>query len=144
MNQLMQGKPLTIFGDGNQTRAFSYIKDVAPYIANCVNIPGAYNQVFNIGADQEYTVNELAKTVMKVMGIEGELRHLPARNEVVNAYSDHSKAKKIFGIAEGTFTTLEDGVRKMADWARNAGARESSRFSNIEITEKLPGVWLEN
>jgi UDP-glucose 4-epimerase len=144
MNQLMQGKPLTVFGDGNQTRAFSYIKDVAPYIAHCVDIPEAYNQVFNIGADQDYTVNELAKTVMKVMGIEGELRHLPARNEVVNAYSDHSKAKKIFKIKEGTFTTLEDGVRKMADWARTAGARESSRFKNIEITEKLPSVWLES
>ncbi len=144
MNQLMQGKALTVFGDGNQTRAFSYIKDVAPYIARCVDERAAYNQVFNIGADQEYTVNELAKTVMKVMGMEGELRHLPARNEVVNAYSDHSKAKKIFGISEGDFTTLEDGIRKMADWARKAGARESSRFSNIEITEKLPSVWLEN
>jgi UDP-glucose 4-epimerase len=144
MNQLMQGKPLTLFGDGNQTRAFSYISDVAPYIARSVDVPGAYNQVFNIGADQEYTVNELAKTVMKVMGTEGELRYLPARNEVVNAYSDHSKAKKIFGITEGTFTTLEDGVRKMAEWAKNAGARESSRFSNIEVMEKLPGIWLEN
>ncbi len=144
MNQLMLGKPLTIFGDGNQTRAFSYIKDVAPYIANCVNVPRAYNQVFNIGADQEYTVNELAKTVMKVMGIKGEIRYLPARNEVVNAYSDHSKAKKIFGIKEGTFTTLEDGIRKMTEWAKTAGARKSSRFSNIEIMEKLPGVWLEN
>ena len=144
MNQLMQGKPLSVFGDGNQTRAFSYIKDVAPYIADCVNIPAAYNQVFNIGADQEYTVNELAETVMKVMGIQGELRHLPARNEVVNAYSDHSKAKKVFGIAEGTFTSLEDGVRKMAEWAKTAGARESSRFSNIEIHEKLPAVWQEN
>jgi UDP-glucose 4-epimerase len=144
MNQLMQGKPLTVFGDGNQTRAFSYIKDVAPYIAGCVNIPAAYNQVFNIGADQEYTVNELAKTVMKVMEIQGEIRHLPARNEVVNAWSDHSKAKKVFGIAEGTFTSLEVGVRKMAEWAKKAGARESSRFSNIEIMEKLPGVWLEN
>lgn len=144
MNQLMQGKPLSVFGDGNQTRAFSYIKDVAPYIADCVNIPEAYNQVFNIGADQEYTVNELAKTVMKVMGIQGELRHLPARNEVVNAYSDHSKAKKIFKIAEGSFTSLEDGVSKMAEWAKSAGARESSRFSNIEILEKLPAVWQEN
>lgn len=144
MNQLMQGKPLTLFGDGNQTRAFSYISDVAPYIARCVNVPGAYNEVFNIGADQEYTVNELAKTVMKEMGIEGELRYLPARNEVVNAYSDHSKAKRIFGIAEGSFTSLAAGIHKMAEWARSAGARESSRFSNIEVTEKLPAIWLEN
>ena len=49
MNQLMQGKDLTVFGDGKQTRAFSYIGDVAPYIANCVSNPGALNQIFNIG-----------------------------------------------------------------------------------------------
>ncbi len=142
MNQLMQGNPLTVFGDGNQTRAFSYISDVAPYIARCVNVPGAFNEVFNIGADQEYTVNELAKTVMQEMGITGEIRYLPARNEVVNAWSDHSKAKKIFGIPDSAFTSLEKGIHKMAEWAKSAGARESSRFSDIEITEKLPASWL--
>lgn len=143
MNQLMQGKSLTVFGDGNQTRAFSYISDVAPYIANCVNVPGAYNEVFNIGADKEYTVNELAETVMEVLGIKGQLRHLEARNEVMHAYSDHSKAKRIFGINDNSFTSLKDGVRKMADWAVKVGARQSNTFSNIEILEKLPPVWLE-
>lgn len=143
MNQLMQGKSLTVFGDGKQTRAFSYISDVAPYIANCVNIPGAYNEVFNIGADKEYTVNELAETVMEVLGIHSELRHLDARNEVMHAYSDHSKAKKVFNITDGSFTTLKDGVKKMADWAIKVGARQSNTFSNIEILEKLPPVWLE-
>lgn len=143
MNQLMQGKSLTVFGDGLQTRAFSYISDVAPYIANCVNIPAAYNEIFNIGADQEYTVLELAETVMEVMGIKGEVRKLDARNEVMHAYSDHSKAKKIFGIKDGSFTSLKAGVEKMAAWAINAGARESNTFSNIEILEKLPPVWLE-
>ena len=144
MNQLMQGNPLTLFGDGNQTRAFSYISDVAPYIAQSVSNPEAQNQVFNIGADKEYTINELAQTVMNVMDIKGELRYLPARNEVVNAYSDHSKAKKIFGISEGSFTSLETGVKKMATWAREVGARASSTFDNIEITEKLPSIWKEN
>jgi len=144
INQLMQGKPLTVFGDGNQTRAFSYIKDVAPYIANSISIPAAYNQIFNIGADKDYTVNELAHTVMDVMGLKQELRHLPARNEVLHAYSDHSKAKKIFGIAEGSFTSLKEGVQQMVTWAKKVGSRESSKFSNIEITEKLPPVWQES
>jgi len=142
INQLMQGKPLTLFGDGNQTRAFSYIKDVAPYIVKSVSTPAAYNQVFNIGADKEYTVNELAHTVMDVMGIKGELRYLPARNEVMHAYSDHTKAKKIFELGDGSFTTLKDGVKEMVNWAKKVGA--SSRFSNIEIMEKLPPVWQEN
>lgn len=144
MNQLMQGQQLTVFGDGRQTRAFSYIDDVAPHIANSIHIPGAYNQVFNIGADKNYTVRELAETIMKVMGTTSGLRFLPARNEVVDAYSDHSKAKKIFNISDATFTTLEEGISKMARWAKEAGARESAKFKNIEITENLPGVWLEN
>src|SRR5271170_3955706 len=49
MNQVMQGQPCTIFGDGSQTRAFSYIGDIAPAIARSVNLPEAYNQVFKIG-----------------------------------------------------------------------------------------------
>ena len=114
MNQLMQGKSLTVFGDGLQTRAFSYISDVAPYIANSVNIPAAYNEIFNIGADQEYTVLELAETVMEVLNIKGEVRKLDARNEVMHAYSDHSKAIKVFEIKEGTFTSLKDGVETVS------------------------------
>lgn len=144
MNQLMRGQQLTIFGDGTQTRAFSYIKDVAPQIANSINIKKAYNQVFNIGADKNYTVKELAETTMDVMKIKGELRYLPPRNEVLHAHSDHTKAKKIFNIEEKDFTSLKEGVAKMASWAKAVGARESSKFKNIEILEKLPEIWLEN
>lgn len=142
MNQLMQGKQLTVFGDGMQTRAFSYIGDVAPYIANSINIPLAYNQIFNIGADKEYTVKELATVVMKAMGIEGKIKHLPSRNEVLNAYSDHTKAKKVFNISN--YLPLEIGVQKMANWAKKVGVRKTEKFNEIEITEKLPGIWLED
>ncbi|MFM7767400.1 MAG: NAD-dependent epimerase/dehydratase family protein, partial [Bacteroidota bacterium] len=121
MNQLMQGKSLTVFGDGNQTRAFSYIGDVAPYIANSVNVPEAYNQVFNVGADREFTVNELAHTTMLALGIKGELRHLPARNEVMHAHSDHSKIKRVFGTTEAV--SLSEGLSKMAGWALQSGIR---------------------
>jgi UDP-glucose 4-epimerase len=142
MNQLMQGKTLSVFGDGMQTRAFSYIGDVAPYIANSVNVPAAYNEVFNIGADKEHTVKELATVIMDVMGIKNELRYLPARNEVVHAHADHSKLNEIFRPAPAI--PLHEGLRKMAGWAKKAGVQKSSRFSNIEITEKLPPVWLED
>lgn len=142
MNQLMQNKPLSVFGDGLQTRAFSYIGDLAPYIANCVNIKEAYNEVFNIGADKEYTVLELAETVMEVMGKEGEVMHLEARNEVVHAFADHSKSKRVFNIQSQT--SLKDGLQKMADWAKDVGARKSSEFENIEITENLPPFWVVN
>jgi UDP-glucose 4-epimerase len=144
INQLMQGQELTVFGDGSQTRAFTYIKDVAPYIANSINISSAYNQIFNIGADQNYTVKELAETVMEIMHTTTKIRYLPARNEVVDAYSDHSKAKGIFNIDEKSFISLKHGVGKMVSWAKTVGARKSSKFKNIEIFENIPKVWLES
>ncbi|MCP4438037.1 MAG: NAD-dependent epimerase/dehydratase family protein [Aureispira sp.] len=144
MNQLMLGKSLTVFGDGGQTRAFSYIGDVAPYIANCVNVPESYNETFNVGADKEYSVKELAETIMKTMNLEQPLRHLPARNEVEHAYADHSKVKRVFNIDDSKIVTLEEGIQKMADWAGNVGSRASGKFGNIEITEKVPSIWLED
>lgn len=140
MNQLMQNKPLSVFGDGKQTRAFSYIGDVAPYIAKSVDNKKAYQQVYNVGADEEYTVNELAHTIMNVMGIKSELTYLPARNEVVHAFSDHSKVKNDFNITG--FVSLKDGVTKMVNWVKEHGSRETPKFDNIEVTEKLPGVWV--
>src|SRR6187551_1149165 len=97
INQIMQDKPLTIFGDGTQTRAFSYIDDVAIPIANCVNNQKAYNEVFNIGADKPYTINELVNVVCKHLGAEPNTKYLQARKEVMHAYSDHAKAHRIFG-----------------------------------------------
>ena len=142
MNQLMQGKQLSVFGDGMQTRAFSYIGDIAPHIANSVNVSAAYNQVINVGADKDYTVKELASTVMDAMNIKGELRYLPSRNEVLHAYSDHSKAKNIFG--DSANTSLKDGLNKMVGWAKQTGIKKSAKFENIELTEKLPSFWLED
>jgi UDP-glucose 4-epimerase len=139
MNQIMQGKKLTIFGDGKQTRAFSYIDDVAIPIAKCVTIPASYNSVFNVGADEPYAVNDLAKVVCREFGVEPDINYLNARNEVLHAYSDHSKARKIFG--EPTGISLEDGIARMAKWAKAVGARAGQEFENIEITEKLPDGW---
>lgn len=141
MNQLLQGKSLTIFGDGTQTRAFSYISDVAPHIANSVNIPEAYNEIFNIGGDIDYSVNELAQTVMEVMNLTQEISYQPARNEVLHAYSDHTKAKKVFNLKEENFVTLRNGVERMAEWVEKVGARSSSYFGEIEIEYKLPSIW---
>ena len=142
MNQLLQNKPVTMFGEGNQSRAFSYIGDIAPVIARCVEFPEAYNEVFNIGAEKEHTVKELAEIIMKTMGIRTEIRYLPPRNEVKHAYADHSKAEKIFGIKNTT--SLEDGVGRMARWVNSVGVRKTKNFEDIEITEKLPSVWLED
>ena len=140
MNQILQGKPMSIFGDGEQTRAFSYIQDIAPLMAEALDVPAAYNQVFNIGADQPYSVNHLARTVARAMQVEPEVNHLPARNEVKDAYSTHEKIERVFGKRK--LHTLEEGLKNMADWVRLHGARESKKFDNIEVTKNLPSAWM--
>jgi UDP-glucose 4-epimerase len=140
MNQIMQGQPMTIFGDGKQTRAFSYIDDVAPVIAASIERPAGYNQVFNVGADKPYAVNELASVVAKAMGAPAQVKHLEARNEVVHAYSAHDKVRKHFGDLIKN-VSLEDGVTRMAAWAKKAGARQGKPFEGIEIIKNLPPSW---
>ena len=136
MNQIMGGKPLTIFGDGQQTRAFSYIDDVAPHIARSVDVKAAYGQTINIGADTPYSVNELARVVSAEFGVDPEITHLPARHEVVHAYSDHMKARELFGATDTV--SLEEGVRRMSAWARRAGVRRAKEFEGVEISNGMP------
>lgn len=140
MNQILQGQPLTVFGDGTQQRAFSYVGDIVTPIASSAWTPEAQNQVFNVGADHAYSVNELTKSVARVMGVsDPDVVHLESRNEVHTAYSDHSKAASVFGI--GRRTSLDDGLATMAAWVEQVGARTSPVFDNIEITRNLPASW---
>lgn len=139
MNQIMQGQPLTVFGDGTQTRAFTYVGDVAPVIAQAPMNKRAYGEIFNIGADKPYAVNHLAQTVALAMGVEASLRHEPARQEVQHAYATHEKVRRFFDCPPET--PLEVGVPHMAQWARQQGARQSKPFAGIEVSRGLPPVW---
>ena len=139
MNQLLRGEPMTIFGDGTQQRAFTHIDDVAPIIAASVDFPAARNQIFNVGADVPHTVNELADVVAQAIGKPSKVNHLDARNEVKIAFSDHSKAERVFG--KRTKTTLSEGVHAMAAWVREHGARESCIFEGIEVLRNMPPSW---
>ena len=123
-----------------QQRAFSYVGDIVPPIADSPWVPAAACQLFNIGAEVPCTVNELARTVAAAMGLpDHRIEHLPARLEVHTAYSDHNKATGIFGTREQT--TLEAGVRRMAAWARQGGVRSSQPFQGVEVTRNLPARW---
>jgi UDP-glucose 4-epimerase len=140
MNQILQDKPLTIFGDGEQKRAFSYIGDIIEPIATSPTKEEAQNEVFNIGADSPYTVNTLSEKICEVLGApDHEIRHLEARNEVKIAYSDHSKAYNIFG--KPNHTSLEEGLTKMYKWVEKVGARSTPKFDNIEVKKNLPLSW---
>jgi len=139
MNQVMRGQPLTIFGDGTQTRAFSYIDDVAPVIAQSPFQPAVYNQVFNIGADQPCSVLELARTLCDAFGTKTDIRFLPARKEVEHAFADHSRVRTAFGL--GNPTPLYIGVARMASWALKTGPRPPTPFAAIEVDRELPPSW---
>jgi UDP-glucose 4-epimerase len=140
MNQILQEKPLTVFGDGEQTRAFSYIGDVAPIIAEAPETPAAYNQIFNIGADQPYSVNKLAECVAHSMGVKPDILHLPERNEVINAYSSHEKVRRVFG--DRRLHSLDEGLHRMAEWVKGHGSRSSQKFEGVEVMKNFPEAWL--
>lgn len=140
MNQLMQDKPMTVFGSGEQKRAFSYIGDIAPIIARSGFNKSAYGQVFNIGADKAYSVNELAESAGEAMGKRWRVEHLTARNEAREAYSDHTKAKAVLNYK--TSVSLKQGMARMAKWAKIHGPRQGKKFKHIEITKNLPPSWL--
>lgn len=139
INNIMTKKPLTIFGDGNQQRAFTYVKDVAPYIAQSITNQKATNQIINIGADNPYTINQLVEIIQNKFGFKSEVTYLPARQEVYKAFSDHSKAKKIFDIK--SFTDISFGIERMIESAQKIGPIKSKKFKNIEIMENLPSSW---
>ncbi|MEO7049272.1 MAG: NAD-dependent epimerase/dehydratase family protein [Ferruginibacter sp.] len=140
MNQIMQGRKLTIFGNGEQTRAFSHIDDVAPIIAKSIQLPTAYNEIFNIGADTPYSVKELASLVCDAFKVKEKIEYLEARNEVVNAYSSHEKVLKYFGHMI-TNVKLKDGIARMVQDAKSKGPRTGEKFKNIEIERNMPLSW---
>ena len=142
MNQIMRSEALTIFGNGEQTRAFSYIREVSPIIARSVRVPEAYNEIFNIGADEIFTVKDLAQMVCRVFGVQPHINYLEARQEVLHVHSDHSKVGRVFGTP--VHYSLEEGLRAMAAWAKQAGPRQSKKFENIEIRKNLPPSWLKD
>ncbi len=141
MREITEGKPLTIFGDGKQVRAFTYIGDVAPVIARSISHKQAYGQIFNIGADKPYTLNHLALEISSAMGVSSEIIHLPKRNEVKYAHSSHNKLNRFFGYKSKH--SLEDGLKRTAQWvnALDIKKRTVQEFSGIEIEKNMPSAW---
>lgn len=140
INQVMQDKPLSIFGDGEQTRAFSYVSDVVGPIAAAPDVDGARGEIFNVGADEPWSVNALADLVRKEMGVpDHPIVHHDARKEVVHAFSDHSKLARVFG--QHDTVDLPEGVRRMCAWGQEHGPRATPTFTGIEIEKNLPPSW---
>lgn len=141
VNRIMQGKEPVIYGDGTQTRAFSFIDDVTPYIAKAGLIDETKGEIINVGPLEEYTINELANTVISAFGVDMEPIYLPDRpREVKHAYCTNDKAVRILGYQ--TSIDLKAGVQRMVDWARTIGPQPFQYLDEIELTgDKIPRTW---
>lgn len=139
MSQLMRGEALTVFGDGEQQRAFSHISDVAPVMVDALLDPACWGETFNVGADRPYTVNQLIAHIAKAFGVDPKVDYQPARDEVKVAYSSHEKIHRMVKCPEPL--PLEEGIRRMAEWAKAHGPRKGGVFAHVEVRQKLPPFW---
>jgi UDP-glucose 4-epimerase len=141
MHQIMEGHPLSIFGNGLQKRAFTHIADVAPVIAASVGRAAANNQIFNLGSDELTSVLDLAGRVSRAMGVPHRIENLPARHEIRDVYCLHDKARAYFGDLIQN-VPLEAGLSQMAAWIKQTKMRRGEQFRGIEIEKEMPARWL--
>lgn len=131
MRQCLEGKPMTIYGDGRQGRAFSYIDDVAPFIARCVELKAAKGQTISIGDDGLYNINMISKFVAEAMGVSHQVEYLPERDEVFRVMPRHIVFQQLFGTPDRVH--IEDGLARMAEWAKQTGVREARPAPPLEL-----------
>lgn len=141
INRALKGQEPIIYGDGNQTRSFSYIDDVAPYIVRAGQQDQTVGEVINVGPLEEYTINQLARRVIDVSGIEMEPRYVEDRpREVKHAYCTNDKARRLLGYQ--TSVHLDEGIEKMWEWAKKLGPQEFQYLDDLELKgDKLPVTW---
>lgn len=141
INRAMNNLPPIIYGDGNQTRAFSYIDDVNPYIVKAGLLNKTKGEIINVGPLEEYTINYLANVVLKTMNSNLKPKYVQDRpKEVKDAYCSNSKAKKLLGYK--TTVRLEVGVERMVEWAMKLGPQKFRYLNELELTgKKIPKTW---
>lgn len=138
MYQYMNGMPLSIYGDGTQTRAFSYVDDCVPYFWKGAIEEKASKQIFNIGSDDHCTINQACETLIKVMG-GGEKVYLEGRHEVKDAWVSHDKIKQILDFKNTT--TLEYGLEMMWHWANQQPKRIRKEWDRYELDKGIYDFW---
>lgn len=141
MNNILQNKPLPVFGDGEQLRAFTYIKNISKIIGCSAFEEKCYGQIFNIGDNKPYTVNYIAEKVCELFNVPKNIVYYKERKEAKYAYSTHSKIEKYFPVSDNNIIGLDEGLNRMSEWVKRVGARKSKEFTNIEIEKNLPEAW---
>jgi len=138
MYKRLTGQPLTVFGDGSQVRAFSYIDDSLPSLWRAAVEPRCSKQVINLGGLKAVSIKEAAETLIEVMGA-GELTYLPPRHEVKHAVPTGSKSIELLGFEHKT--SLADGLKLMWDWAKAQPSRPRQVWSEYEVDAELYPFW---
>ena len=143
MSKAIQNLPFPIFGDGSQTRSFSYINVVSESIASAPFIEAAFNQTFNIGGDEKMSVKSLAEEISNIFKIPLKIDWLSERNEVAHAHCKHDKAKRVFAsIYDNSSIDINQGLQIMADSLKNKAIPKTTECpSEIEILDHLPPIW---
>jgi UDP-glucose 4-epimerase len=121
MLRCMAGKPLVIFGDGSQTRDFTYVSDTARGILLAGSSTAAVGATLNIGQGREISINELARTVAAVVAHDGaEIAYdQPRPGDVLRLYADSSRARDLLGFTPSV--SLDEGLQKLHSWYMNCG-----------------------
>ena len=130
IRQVLKGEPITVFGDGTQTRAFSDIKFYMEPLEKLIE--KGDGEIFNLGADKEYTLKEVAEK------FHHPIQYLEKRHEVKDAYCDHVKSKKLLGFKDET--NIEKTIEEMFEWAKTQPDREV-KVMDYEIEKDLYEYW---
>ena len=92
VSQALADEPITVYGDGEQMRSFTYVKDVVKAVADIAEVPGAEGQVCNVGSDREITINGLAELVRAVLNSRSTITH-SAFSDVFNTEFDEARRR---------------------------------------------------
>lgn len=112
----MAGRPLVVFGDGTQTRDFTYVEDTARGILSCGPASDAVGDTINLGSGREIAINDLAKEVIDTVGASGGkiVHDQPRPGDVLRLYADNTLAKKLLGFEPQV--TLRHGLTRLKNW----------------------------
>jgi UDP-glucose 4-epimerase len=138
MCQYMNNEDITIYGDGLQTRAFSYIDDSLPAFWQAAVNPKASKEIINIGGIEEYTINEACDILIDIMG-GGNKIHLEQRHEVKHAITTYKKSIDILGFEHKT--SLREGLEKMWNWAKQQPIRNRTMWEFYELDKGMYSFW---
>jgi len=138
MYQHLNSQPMTIFGDGLQTRAFSYIDDSLEPMWNAATYSKASKEIINVGGINEYSINEAVNTLKEIVG-NTEIQYLEERHEVKHSITTWEKSVEYLDFQHKT--DLYDGLRSMWGWAKHQPNRERFVWDKYEIEKGMYDAW---